>query len=150
MKGGLWANKFDYKNGENRVCKQCGKTYLAKKPRWLCTKCINANQRPIEEAKRALKGHKENYPFDTRGNQASARFLSIRTSLSRAWKKYNQTGDKGYIIAHYEKQLQDIKDNGIWEWIWDRRDDASKRENNPKSREMTRKEYPDTRGYYEE
>jgi hypothetical protein len=70
--------------------------------------------------------------------------------LSRAWKQYNKTGDKRYIIAHYEKQLQEIKDNGIWQWIFDRRDEASKRENNVKSREMTRKEYPDTRGHYEE
>ena len=150
MKGGLWANRFDRVNGENRVCKQCGETYLAKKPRWICQKCINANQRPIEEAKRALRGHKELYPFNTRTNAADKRFNSIRTALSRAWKKYNKTGDKSVIVAHYDKQLQEIKDNGIWDWIWDRRDDASKRENNVKSREMTRKEYPDTRGYYEE
>jgi hypothetical protein len=150
MKGGLWARKFDYKNGETRQCKECGETYHAKKPRWLCQKCINANQRPIEEAKRALRGIKENYPFDTKGNEAANRFCKIRTALSRAWKQYNKTGDKGYVIAHYEKQLQDIKDNGVWEWIWDRRDEASKRENKVKTASMTRKEYPDTRGHYED
>lgn len=150
MAGGLWANRFDRVNGETRVCKQCGETYLAKKPRWLCQKCINANQRPIEEAKRALKGHKELYPFNTRTNAADKRFNSIRTALSNAWKEYNKTGDKSVVIAHYEKQLQEIKDNGIWEWIWDRRDDASKKQNNIKSREMIKKEVPDTRGWYEE
>lgn len=150
MAGGLWANKFDKKNGETRVCKQCGDTYHTMKPRWLCRKCVNANQRPIEEAKRALKGHKGLYPFSTRTNAADKRFNSIRTALSNAWKEYNKTGDKSVVIAHYEKQLQEIKDNGIWEWIFDRRDDASKKQNNIKSREMTRKEYPDTRGHYEE
>jgi hypothetical protein len=45
--------------------------------------------------------------------------------------------------------LKEIHDNGIWEWIWDRRDDASKKENNQKTRNMINKELPDTRGYYE-
>jgi hypothetical protein len=150
MKGGLWANKFDYKNGEQRVCKQCGDTYHAMKPRWICQKCINANQKPREEAKRALRGIKENYPFNTRTNEADKRFNSIRTALSRAWKQYNKTGDKSVITQHYDKQLKEIEDNGIMTWIFDRRDEASLRENNVKTASMTRKEYPDTRGYYED
>lgn len=150
MAGGLWANKFDKKNGETRVCKQCGDTYHTMKPRWICQKCVNANQRPIEEAKRALKGYKEQYPFSNKTNEANSRFCSIRTALSRAWKEYNKTGDKSVVIAHYDKQLKEIKDNGIWDWIWDRRDDESKKQNNIKSREMIKKEVPDTRGWYEE
>ncbi len=59
----------------------------------------------------------------------------------------NNTGDKSVIIAHYDKQLKEIEENGILEWILDRRADTDKRE---RSRNMIRKEYPDTRGHYEE
>ena len=150
MAGGLWARKFDKKNGEIRQCKQCGETYHAMKPRWLCKKCVNAKQRPIEEAKRARTPKKENYPFDNKGNEAGNRFCSIRTALSNAWKEYRKTGDRSVITAHYDKQLKEIKGNGIWQWIWDRRDDQTKKENKPKTASMTRKEWPDTRGHYEE
>jgi hypothetical protein len=150
MKGGLWARKFDYTNGETRQCKECGATYHAVKPRWLCTKCVNAKQKPIEQAKRARTPKKEQYPFDNKGNAANNRFCKIRTKLSNAWKEYRKTGDKSVVIAHYDKQLKEIKDNGIWEWIWDRRDDRSKKENNPKTRNMITKDLPDTRGWYEE
>jgi hypothetical protein len=150
MAGGLWAKKFDYKNGETRQCKECGETYHAKKPRWLCTKCVNAKQRPIEQAKRAKTPNKEQYPFDTKGNEAANRFCKIRTALSKAWKEYQKTGDKSVVIAHYNNQLKEIHDNGIWQWIWDRRDDASKKENKLRTRNVIKKEYPDTRGHYEE
>ena len=150
MAGGLWAKRFDKVNGEIRECKQCGDTYHAMKPRWLCTKCVNERQRPIEAAKRAKTPKKEQYPFDNKGTEATNRFCRIRTQMSRAWKEYEKTGDKSVVVAHYDKQLQEIKDNGIWEWIWDRRDDASKKENKPKTASMTRKDYPDTRGHYED
>jgi hypothetical protein len=71
--------------------------------------------------------------------------------LSNAWKQYNKTGDKSYVTAHYDKQLQEIKDNGILKWILDRRTVESKKENNPnaKTRNMIKTDYPDTRGHYE-
>ena len=147
---GLWARKFDKVNGEQRQCKGCGETFHTMKPRWLCRMCVNAKQRPIETAKRALKGKKETYPFDNRNNEAGARFHKIQKALREAWKEYDKTGDKSVIIAHYEKQLKEIHENGIWQWIWDRRDDESKRENKLKTASMTRKEYPDTRGHYED
>ena len=33
---GLWNRKFDYANGETRICKGCGISFYTKKPRWRC------------------------------------------------------------------------------------------------------------------
>jgi hypothetical protein len=150
MAVGLWARKFDRKNGETRQCNYCGDTFHAKKPIWKCTKCVNAAQKIIEQKKRARTPKKEQYPFDNYGNEAAARFCTIRTALSNAWKEYKKTGDKSYVIAHYDKQLKEIRDNGIWQWIWDRKDEATLKENKPKTRNMINKDLPDTRGHYED
>jgi hypothetical protein len=150
MAGGLWAKKFDRKNGETRECNGCGNTFHTMKPIWRCSKCVNAAQKIIGAKQREKIGKKKLYPFDNKGTESSNRFCSIRTALSRAWKEYDKTGDKGYVIAHYEKQLKEIKGNGIWEWIWDRRDDQTKKETQPKTSNMTKRDYPDTRGHYEE
>jgi hypothetical protein len=149
---GLWSRKFDRKNGETRECKWCGETFHAKKPIWKCTKCVNAAQKIIETKKRAKYPKKDRYPFDNYTNEAGNRFCKIRTALSNAWKEYNKTGDKSVIVAHYDKQLKEIQDNGIMHWILDRRDVESKKQNNliVKSMNMINKDLPDTRGWYEE
>ena len=145
----MFKKPFNRKTGEQRECKYCGDTFHAKKPIWKCQTCVNAAQKIIETKKRAKYPKKDKYPFDTRTNAADKRFLSIRTRLSNAWKKYNQTGDKSYVNAHYEKQIKEIKENGIMTWIFDRRDEATLKANKPKSRNMTKTDYPDTRGHYE-
>ena len=145
----MFKKPFNRKTGEQRECKYCGDTFHAKKPIWKCQTCVNAAQKIIETKKRAKYPKKDKYPFDTRTNAADKRFNSIRTALSNAWKKYNQTGDKSYVNAHYEKQIKEIKENGIMTWIFDRRDEATLKANKPKSRNMTKTEYPDTRGHYE-
>ena len=147
----MFKKPFNRKTGEQRECKYCGDTFHAKKPIWKCVKCVNASQRIIEQNKRAQYAKKDRYPFDTRTPAADKRFNSIRTALSNAWKKYNETGDKSYVNAHYDKQIKEIKENGIMEWILDRRTPEAKREGNPhaKSRNMIKTDYPDTRGYYE-
>jgi len=144
----MFKKPFNKKVGEERICKYCNDLFHTFKPIWKCTKCVNASQKVIETKKRARTPKKEQYPFDNKGNEAGARFCTIRTALSKAWKEYNKTGDKSYVIAHYDKQLKEIKGNGIWTWIWDRRMDA-KKENRIKSRGMIKTDYPDTRGHYE-
>jgi hypothetical protein len=150
MAGGLWSRKFDRKNGETRQCRVCNETFHAKKPIWKCTKCVNKDQKIIEARKRARYPKKDRYPFDNYTNEAGNRFCTIRTALSNAWKEYNKTGDKSVIVAHYDKQLKEIQENGIMHWILDRRDIETLKENKPKTVSMTKKEYPDTRGYYED
>ena len=149
MAGGLWTRKFDYKNGETRVCKNCNVSFHTPKPTWRCIKCINENQKVIEEAKRAKYKKKEQYPFSNKTSEAANRFCSIRTALSRAWKEYRETGDKKIILTHYNKQLKEIEDNGILKWIYDRRCIQAQSEKHVKTKGMIKKEYPDTRGHYE-
>ena len=147
----MFKKPFNRKVGEDRICKECGDSFHAKKPIWKCTKCVNKAQKVIEERKRALYKKKDPYPFDTRTNLATNRFCSIRTALSKAWKEYEKTGDKSVITAHYDKQIKEIQDNGIMEWILDRRTYEAKREMKPnvKSNNMINTDYPDTRGHYE-
>lgn len=145
----MFKKPFNRKTGEQRECKYCGDTFHAKKPIWKCQTCVNAAQKIIETRKRAKYPKKDKYPFDTRTNAADKRFLSIRTRLSNAWKKYNESGDKSYVNAHYEKQIKEIKENGIMQWIFDRRDEATLKANKPKSRNMINNDLPDTRGHYE-
>ena len=146
----MFKKPFNRKVGEERVCKHCGDTFHTKKPVWRCQKCVNAAQKIIEEKKRAKYPKKDRYPFDTRTPAADKRFLSIRTALSNAWKEYNKTGDRSIITAHYDKQLKEIKENGIMTWIFDRRDEETLKANKPKSRNMINNDLPDTRGYYED
>jgi len=148
----MFKKPFNRKVGEDRVCKECGDSFHAKKPIWKCTKCVNKAQRVIEEKKRAQYKKKDRYPFDTRTNAAGARFCNISTRLSNAWKEYNKTGDRSVITAHYDRQLKEIQENGIMEWILDRRSVDAKREMNPnqKTNNMIEKDLPDTRGWYEE
>ena len=146
----MFKKPFNRKLGEQRECKYCGDTFHAKKPIWKCVKCVNASQKIIEQNKRAQYPKKDRYPFDTRTPAADKRFNSIRTALSNAWKEYNKTGDKSYVIAHYDKQLKEIKENGIMTWIFDRRDEATLKANKPKTRNMINNDLPDTRGYYED
>jgi hypothetical protein len=149
MKGGLWARKFDYQNGETRECKKCNESFYTKKPIWRCPKCFNAEQKVIQGKIRKERGLKPYYPFDNQGTEASNRFSSIRSAMSKAWKEYEKTGDKSVVIAHYDKQLKEIEENGIWQWIWDRRDDETIKGRTIRSREQIKKELPDTRGYHE-
>jgi hypothetical protein len=147
----MFKKPFNRSVGETRECKYCGDTFHAKKPIWKCQTCVNAAQKIIEQKKRARTPKKENYPFDNYTNKAFERFCSIRKELRKAWIEFEKTGDRSIITAHYDKQIKEIKENGIMEWILDRRTPEAKRENNPnlRSRNMIAKDLPDTRGHYE-
>jgi hypothetical protein len=146
---GLWNRKFDHTNGEQRICKHCGVSFHTMKPRYSCNPCLNANQKVYEVIKRSKYPKKDNYPFNNRTNEAGARFCSIRTALSNAWKQYNKTGDRDVITQHYDKQLKEIEDNGILKWILDRRDKETAEARQIKSRKTITKDYPNHHDYYE-
>jgi hypothetical protein len=89
---------------------------------------------------------KKPYPFDNKGSEANNRFARIRKDLRKAWE-----GGREELNKHYSKQLQEIIDNGILEWILDRRanEDRPNNELKTKSKKQTNVEFPDTRGHYE-
>jgi len=146
---GLWNRKFDYANGEQRVCKGCGVSFYTIKPRYDCNACLNIKQKVIEQKKREKYEKKVKYPFDTKTNQAGSRFCRIHRELNQAWKQYKETNNKEYLTQHYDKQLKEIEDNGIKAWILDRRDKETLEAKKIKSKDNIRKDYPNTHDYYE-
>ena len=157
----MFKKPFNRTIGEQRECKLCGESFHTLKPSWRCKKCVakvnfdDAKKKYgdtglIPTGKWAGMKPKEKYPFNNRNSEASNRFCTIRTKLSNAWKEYRKTGDRTIITKHYDNQLNEIKQNGILEWILDRRADSDKKESQVKSKNMIRNDYPDTRGHYEE
>jgi hypothetical protein len=156
----LWKVKFNHKDGETRKCKVCDKDFHATRPVWRCNKCTSKyihdkakekyGEGIMPTGKWAGMKPKKPYPFNNRTSAASNRFCTIRTALSNAWKEYKKTGDRSIITQHYDRQLKEIEENGILEWILDRRSDDMKKETQFKSMSVIHKELPDTRNYYEE
>lgn len=141
----IWNTKFDRINGETRVCKQCGNTYHTMKPIWICRLCTNEQQRKIQEKKRKSYGIKDNYPFSTKNHDAGKRFCKIRQKLRKAWDEGPEA-----VKKHYEAQLQEAEELGIMKWIYDRRDNETIKGKAEKSKKHIAKDWPDTRGYYED
>ena len=146
----MFKKPFNSKIGETRECKLCGESFHTHRPVWRCKPCIgkvnfeNAKKKYgdtglIPTGKWAGMKPKEKYPFDNRGTEASNRFATIRKKLRKAWE-----GGREEITKHYDNQLNEIRDNGIMEWILDRRADSDKKDE-AKSKKKIHIEYPNTR-----
>jgi hypothetical protein len=152
----LWKVKFDHKNGETRKCKLCDKDFHTKKPIWRCKQCTakvnfeyaknKHGEGVMPTGKWAGMPVKKPYPFSNVTSDANNRFARIRKDLRKAW-----AGGRESLTKHYSKQLEEIRGNGIMEWILDRRgnDDMPGNEVKSKSKKKTNIEFPDTRGHYE-
>jgi hypothetical protein len=153
----LWKVKFNHKDGETRKCKVCEENFHTKKPIWrcpLCTSKINFDKRKeqyvdgiMNTGKWIGMPMKKPYPFSNRTSEANNRFARIRGELRKAWE-----GGREEVNKHYAKQLEEIRGNGIMEWILDRRgnDDLPNGKEKGKSKKQTNIDWPDTRGWYEE
>lgn len=141
---GLWNKKFNWKNGEDRICKDCNIPFHTKKPCYTCNLCRNKKIRDYVHKNRPYQA-KDKYPFSSLGGEATDRFVDIRRRLRIAW-----AGGRDTLTEHYSKQLKEIEENGILQWIYDRRDKETMAEKSDKSRNKIIKEYPDTRGHYED
>lgn len=148
MVGGLWAKKFNYKDGETRVCKDCGSSFHTSKPLHRCRLCVNEKQRIIQAEKRKENPYvkKNNYPYHSDKGLGSAKqhFRNIRRRNNKAWDE----GREG-LTRFYSEIFEEICANGIMQWIWDRRDRETLDNNRVKRDSQIRSDYPDTRGYYE-
>ena len=130
---------------KERICKTCGVTFMPTKPLLSCKKCSNERARLGQLAKRQRQGFekKKPYPYSTYSNEQVARFNRIQRELKQAWKLGREA-----VNEHYRKQLKEIKENGILDWIIDRRDDATnvKQKGSGKTGrpKQTKIEYPST------
>jgi hypothetical protein len=145
----MFKKPFNRTIGEERVCKHCNTSFYTFKPRYSCNACLNAKQKIIETKKRAKYAKKENYPFNTKTNEAGARFHRIQRELRKAWIEFEKTGDRSIITQHYDKQLKEIEENGILKWILDRRDLETLNTKTIRSRKTIQRDYPSYHDYYE-
>ena len=129
-------NKVKWTGPEDRICRYCGKGFLATKPAWRCRECAIQKQKQVNE--RTKRPNKDKYPFDSKGGEAKSRFRRINRELTKC-----ETREE--LTVHYDKMFKEIEGNGIMKWIIDRRDDETQREKQSKSTKRIRTEYPNTR-----
>jgi hypothetical protein len=139
----LWSVKFDHKNGENRVCKECNASFHTMKPRHRCNACINQKQKVIEGKKRSKYERKEPYPYQGPNHNYHTRFYPLRAKLHsirvrQEWKEY------------FKEKLDEIlNDEVLMKWINDRRDKETAEAKQIKSKKSIQRDYPNTHDYYE-
>jgi len=141
---GLWNKKFDYVNGETRVCKHCDKEFYTIKPRYRCNECINTAQKIIEKKKRANYEKKAVYPYQGINHNYKQRFYPLRTKLHKMKVRHEW---KAYFKLKLDEILNDVL---LMKWINDRRDKETAEAKKVKSRDTITKDYPNTHDYYED
>jgi hypothetical protein len=119
-----------------RQCKLCKEMFLPSVPLWKCPKCQAAYQRMKNKESYIIK---DAYPFIE--PEKSSRFRRIKRELGKCKTQKERS-------EHFGKQLEEIIDNGIMKWIWDRRDMESKQKAKVKSVNAQHKDYPSTKGLY--
>jgi len=139
----MFKKPFNKKDGETRVCLDCSVEFHTMKPINRCTPCANKRNKNRLEEKIELglvekHEYKENYPFNTTNGEAVKRFHRIQYALRDCKTKEERR-------VHFAKQLKEIEENGILKWIYDRRDEETKREKRSKRDSKINKDIPDTR-----
>jgi len=139
----LWNTKFDYANGEQRVCKECGISFHTMKPRYSCNACLNIKQKVIEQKKRGKYERKEPYPYQGPKHDYHQRFYPLRVKLHKM--KVREEWQ-----AYFKEKLDEImQDKILMKWINDRRDKETLEAKQIKSKKTITKDYPNTHDYYE-
>jgi len=122
----------------------CSKEFHTMKPINRCNVCTNEwnkiqKQRKIDEGLIIPLENKLPYPFNTTNGEASSRFKRIQKGLKECYTREERR-------EFFQKQLKEAEELGIMQWIFDRRDEETKREKRTQTRGMIKKHYPDTRG----
>jgi len=139
----LWNTKFDYANGEQRVCKECGISFHTMKPRYSCNACLNIKQKVIEQKKRGKYEKKQSYPYQGPKHDYHQRFYPLRVKLHKM--KVREEWQ-----AYFKEKLDEImQDKILMKWINDRRDKETLEAKQAKSKKNIQRDYPNTHDYYE-
>ena len=139
----LWSRKFDYANGEQRICKGCGIEFHTIKPRYSCNACLNAKQKIIEKNKRSKYEKKSVYPYQGKNHNYKQRFGPLQSKLH---KMKSRTEWKEYFKVRLDEVLNDAV---LMKWINDRRDKETAEARQLKSKKTIQKDYPNHHDYYE-
>ena len=137
--------KFNYKDGETRVCKFCDKEFYTIKPRYRCNACTNEKQKIIEKIKRDKYQKKPSYPYskikDSR-REYGVRFKKLQSTIKKMKLRSEWQ-------AYFKVRLDEVLNDAVlMQWINDRRDTETKKSKVIKSKETSHKDYPNTRGLY--
>jgi len=140
---GLWNRKFDYVNGEQRVCKECDASFYTIKPRYSCNQCLNVKQKVIEQKRRSRYEKKEPYPYQVGNHNYNQRFYPLRAKL-------HKMKIRSEWQAYFKVRLDEVLNDAVlMKWINDRRDKETLEAKQLKSKKNIIKDYPNTHDYYE-
>lgn len=139
----MFKKPFNRKDGEDRICMDCGNGFHTMQPTNRCNECKKIWTRNRQKEKLELgliEKHtpKENYPFGTQNGEAARRFKRIQKGLNKCFSREERR-------EYYNNQLREAEELGILTWIYDRRDSESNSEGRVKRETKIKKEYPDTR-----
>lgn len=135
--------KKPFKGPEERKCKYCGELFIAKRPQWKCSPCVNKEQIERSRFKKemGLISNKKPYPYNDFG--PVKRFRKVKRELKRLdfredWQEY------------FRNKLDELlQDRPLMEWITDRRDSQTLNEKRNKrygiAATIVKHKYPDTR-----
>jgi len=134
---------FDRIKGEIRTCKKCNVEFHTLKPLFVCTPCVNANQKKYERLRREQYQRKPVYPYQGKNHNYKIRFEPLKRILHKMKVRSEWQ-------AYFKIKLDEIlSDEVLMKWIWDRRDLETKNQKVTRSRNVIKKDTPDTRGHYE-
>jgi hypothetical protein len=139
----MFKKPFNRKVGEDRVCKECGDAFHAKKPIWRCNPCVNKAQKLIEGKKREKYQRKEPYPYQGPNHNYHSRFYPLRAKL-------HSIKVRSEWQAYFKEKLDEILNDAVlMKWINDRRDKETAETKQSKSKRNIQRDYPNTHDYYE-
>jgi hypothetical protein len=139
----MFKKPFNRTIGETRQCKECNLEFFTLKPVYTCQPCQNKKQKVYEGRRRQQYQKKAVYPYQGKNHNYKQRFDPLKRIL-------HKMKERSEWQTYFKVKLDEIlKDAVLMKWIWDRRDDETKNANKSKSRNIIKKDYPDTRGHYE-
>ena len=140
----MFKKPFNRTIGETRTCKHCNVEFHTFKPIYRCKDCTNANQKLYESRRRKQYQKKEKYPYQGPNHNYKQRFEPLKRILH---KMKLRSEWQTYLKVKLDELL---KDEILMKWINDRRDEETKNANKSRSKRVIQKDYPDTRGHYED